>query len=904
MSSCWKAGAFLLIYSEGSAIMITSIDKIQGVGRYEKMDKAVTLHKSQVIFGFNGSGKSTLSDIFYSLNGDNYLKLITDRKTLPKEDGKMPEEAEIVFSTDTTELIFKEGKWNRKEDVLVFNDQYIEEYITIGENYTSDGRAVSFGKREKQLAEEISKLSIANNAMLEEINVILVNNKSICEKIGLGKSRITSSNWGKRINNISNVVFCKAAEKDAEWNIIENEKKHDTRLKKIEEWITSLKNSPILFDLSKIKEIKELKDLLVLTPRITSKEILEHIEHSMKNKDINWLLRGKNYQKDSRICPFCGQEIKNRDFIKVSQKLEKYINSRQKEKADNITTIMRKIVSFFDEEMLVYFFNALSNVYEQNKVDTILRKPTVNLIEQLLISYNLEPGCFDSLYKKINDKISNPYLEIYLTEDENSLYKALLRVIQKINKLIGFLQDDYNRIESKISASKDYEKRVALFEASFGSNCENFRRMVDLAKQMLANEKKMEAYQKEIDKLVEQNRLDPVNSFLEELNVNFKVSIKDNRYYVQIKGYEPHTYEKENKILCSEGERRMLAFAYFLQEVNAISQKKIIVVDDPISSLDLNRKSVVAYKIVDLMKSMDNQVIVLSHDVAFIEKIDSLSKSLKPELNMLELHKGEELFGDLHLQEYLVSDESVYEKIIHTGETSVDINDKIVALMALRPYAYLKTRGAADGDNAYSVIELNSTYFAHSTYSHNKKQKYTKGRYSTRLLRAYCNKVSKATRKALNVNSLVPENYTFKGFDYQTAWELYEAIPIDSIYSLRKKALVLRVVLETTLFMLTDKKSFDYERIGDAYNGAYNKAKQVTRNKSVQELNDNIQKLYKLYNFSKKYHHGAEGGSTLGLSSLNAEEMLQFDREIHEIHDWIFRHPDKCNKYAVSKASV
>ena len=65
----------------------------------------------------------------------------------------------------------------------------------------------------------------------------------------------------------------------------------------------------------------------------------------------------------------------------------------------------------------------------------------------------------------------------------------------------------------------------------------------------------------------------------------------------------PAEYQKENLVLCSEGERRILAFAYFMQEVFADTKDKIVVIDDPISSLDLSRKSVVAYKIVQLMGS-------------------------------------------------------------------------------------------------------------------------------------------------------------------------------------------------------------------------------------------------------------------------------------------------------------
>lgn len=878
--------------------MITAIKKIQGIGRYEKYEDNVNIHKNQVIFGFNGAGKSTLSDILYSLSGSNRsVQTILARKTLVKEDGTEPPKTEITFATDTTDLVFEEGNWNRNEEVLVFNDQYIDEYLFIGKNYTADGRAINFGKREKEISEKILECEESIQSMLGSVNEILINNKQTCEKLGLGKTRI-SSNWNKRVQSISNLELYKMAEKDTIRKALQDESKHDARLKKIRDWITSLEKSAILFDKSKANDIKKLSILLATTPRITSREILEHIEHSMTHRDVNWLIKGKYYQKDNKVCPFCGQKINNEEYKILSQKLEKYINSRQKERADNITSSIRKLVPFFDEGVLELFLHNLTQIIKENETNNVLRRSTVNLIEKLLVPDELEQGCFDSLREKINAKVLNPYMEEILTENEIAVCNALVQVIQKISKLVEVLEDEYKNIENKIAGSKEYEVRTARYEASFGSNSDNFKQMINLAKNMISTEEKKHMCQQEIDKLVDENRLQRVNAFLEELNVNFKVKIKDNQSYVQIKGYQPKMYGKDNKILCSEGERRMLAFAYFLQEVNAVAGKKIIVVDDPISSLDLNRKSIVAYKVVNFMKEGDNQVIVLSHDISFVEKIDSLSKSLKPELNLLELCKGENPLKILNIHDYLISDECVYEQIIHAGETSLNESDKIIALMALRPYAYLKTRGVANGDEIYSDIEKVSTYFAHSIYSRNESIKYKKGRYSTRLLKAYCNKVKRVTKSFLDVNCLVPDAYTFWGFDYQTAWNLYESISVDTIIDLRRKALVLRVVLETSLFKLIDKRCLDPEHIGDAYNAAARKAVQRTNKKLIQELNDNILRLYKLYNFSKKYHHGAEGGSTLGLSSLNAEEMMQFDREIHAIHNWILAHPEKCNPRA------
>lgn len=112
-------------------------------------------------------------------------------------------------------------------------------------------------------------------------------------------------------------------------------------------------------------------------------------------------------------------------------------------------------------------------------------------------------------------------------------------------------------------------------------------------------------------------------------------------------------------------------------------------------------------------------------------------------------------------------------------------------------------------------------------------------------------------------------------------------MPSDNIFDLRKKALAFRVLLETTLFMLLTKAKFDPEHISKFYNNAVNG--QHGEKKRICE------EIKKMYDLSKKYHHGAEEGSTLGLSDLNPDEMLYFDKIITEVHEWIKNHISDCN---------
>jgi hypothetical protein len=159
-------------------------------------------------------------------------------------------------------------------------------------------------------------------------------------------------------------------------------------------------------------------------------------------------------------------------------------------------------------------------------------------------------------------------------------------------------------------------------------------------------------------------------------------------------------------------------------------------------------------------------------------------------------------------------------------------------------------------------------------------------------MRAYCKKVAKATKTPLDVEKMVPDDWAFDGFDYQTAWDIYSMIPMNNVSDLRMKAMVFRIVLESSLFMLVAKRTFNPERIGVEYTKAIRGA---TGEKKVM-----CQKLDRLYDLSKKYHHVTDGRSTLGLSSLNPDEMIYFDKQIQEVHTWISENIANCNPNALT----
>lgn len=76
--------------------------------------------------------------------------------------------------------------------------------------------------------------------------------------------------------------------------------------------------------------------------------------------------------------------------------------------------------------------------------------------------------------------------------------------------------------------------------------------------------------------------------------------------------------------IASEGERRALALAFFFAELAVAADLGGIIVDDPVSSLDDDRRWYIAERLVD--ESLRRQVIVFTHDLPFLFDLQTIAK--------------------------------------------------------------------------------------------------------------------------------------------------------------------------------------------------------------------------------------------------------------------------------------
>jgi ABC-type transport system involved in cytochrome c biogenesis ATPase subunit len=100
--------------------------------------------------------------------------------------------------------------------------------------------------------------------------------------------------------------------------------------------------------------------------------------------------------------------------------------------------------------------------------------------------------------------------------------------------------------------------------------------------------------------------------------------------------------ERVAKVL-STGEQTALATAFFLAELRVSDERSTIVLDDPVSSLDHQRREHVATRLAE--EAARRQVVVLTHDLVFVSYLQEKAEQLGVELHGQALRRAYDAVG-------------------------------------------------------------------------------------------------------------------------------------------------------------------------------------------------------------------------------------------------------------------
>lgn len=378
-------------------------------------------------------------------------------------------------------------------------------------------------------------------------------------------------------------------------------------------------------DISKSQESIEsiVQDEIWQTVIIGNNDVpIAALINQLNNND--WVRKGRAFISKSPVCPFCQKETIDDSFRK---QLENFFDTTYQTQVD----LIERYKSDYQREIDT-IIEKISAIASDTRVNQI-NYPLENF--KLLVQRVQDTGRIN--IEEISKKCSEPSRKVQLESIEETIVD-ILSIIQTANASIeshNSMVINFNKEKESLvsdvwayciadqkalldSFNKEQNARIKALDG-LKSAIEKTAGIRDsLTEQILEKEKNITSVQPAVDEI---NRSLKAYGF-----EGFRIvpsPTKANAYQIQRQDGELATHT------LSEGEETFISFLYFMQYVKGstdlakVSSRKVIVLDDPICSLDSTVLYVVSAMVKELAESIKTgksdveQLIVLTHNVFF-----------------------------------------------------------------------------------------------------------------------------------------------------------------------------------------------------------------------------------------------------------------------------------------------
>lgn len=592
---------------------IASYDSINGV---ELSD----LKKLNFFFGFNGSGKSTLAKYIYNLSLPDTEKS-TEFSNCSQVGYDSENEQILVFDENFTEINFNRN--SSLKGVFSLNEQN----DTIDAQIKDKEDLIVELKKEKDKKTNL-KQSIDTDKNKQKRNLLEFcwnqrNTFSTFTKISLAYPGSKPNHFRKLEQELQSPLgsILSVEQLSAEYNLL------------YEKEIIEVKNSVNALLYREIRQ-KELELQVLLEEIIVGNEDIDISGLIKKLNSRSWVETGIGFiEQSGEICPFCQQKTITEELKKQFNELFDETYKKKIEQLGLLLNQYKEITSSFIDSIL-----AIQRNFNHN-----------NIISDIYVKLQ---ELFDSNVAIIESKISNA--------NEKKYIKSLATLKPELSSIISVIKENNTTFSELDDKRKIFVANIWKFMASscnerinaFKEREVKYQRINSLADELIA---KYDGKVINSKAIIESLRGQTINTKEAVDNINlilrnsgfesFEIAEQDtvnniSQYYLK----RPNTTDA-NPIFksLSEGEKSFIAFLYFYQlcvgtddiQANS-SKKKIIVIDDPVSSLDSQALFVVSSLIHQLIlrkgdnskpnrKSFKNenisQVFILTHNIYFYKEV-------------------------------------------------------------------------------------------------------------------------------------------------------------------------------------------------------------------------------------------------------------------------------------------
>jgi len=606
--------------------MLKKFLKIENLGKFASFKNPpgdLEFRQATLIYGENGQGKTTLAAVLRSLVSNDPAPIQGRRieSTNPV--------VEIRMETETVK--YTNSKWSKTvSNIEIFDSTFVNDNLYSGHVVAHDHLRNLYhfvlGQSGVQLAQKIDELDTAIKHKNDDIKNQALEIEAAVKWEGKIQDFIS-------LQSISDIDALIKKAKDGV-NALEEAEKINARatLEKLK-WEA--------FPENQLREIlrRKLEDLSALA----ESSVKAHIASCMDSNGESWLQRGMGYISENN-CPFCGQDLSSSTLLSAYQG---FFGKAYTSLKEEISQIQQVIQEYFSQAKMLGWQKefeknqGLIELWKDNISD--LRKSRTQF-DDLLADWGNTSAALLSIIEKKKSALLD---EIDESEAATAIgqVKQIESKIESYNQWVDNCLERIEKFKSDLAAGdlRESKKNLARLEATKSryqarvqSLCDKYARL-SVEKITLENEK---TTAKESLDTFTKNTLFPeqtraINAYLSKFGADFTLA----KIATSYKGGKPSASyglkinntaipldanpgEPSFKTSLSDGDRNALAFAFFMVRLDNDSDlaNKIVVIDDPITSLDLNRRTCTAQEIIKLCGKA-KQVIVLSHEEYFLRMI-------------------------------------------------------------------------------------------------------------------------------------------------------------------------------------------------------------------------------------------------------------------------------------------
>lgn len=624
--------------------MITKIE-IENIPPFKKKIILETNQKVNLIYGLNGTGKTTLSNLLYTKNQTDTIGFKVDYDI-----------------ADPHEIITYNQKFVKDN---FYESSEIKGIFSLSKDNKDAQKAIDKANKEKELLQEKRN---NNNIELKRISSEQKNADSIIQdKVWEIKTKYSGAT--------SSFDYCLAGLKgdkkklyDYIYQIQKSEEPPKRTIEEIQFDINTLQQENIspLTLLSKYELLlNEIENNPIFSKVIVGNEnsSVSHLIDTLKNSD--WVSQGIKFIDTSthgeyQQCPFCQQKTITDDFVK---ELETYFGGQY----EKDIALLKILLEQYQRECakIVFYDNFENSILSSLKL-------TYETTYHTLVSI------FESNVKAIERKIINPSLPVQLSMSIEHI-KTMNGVIEEANKKI----QEYNqRIIQKETTLNELKKEFWIlmrwkYDSDLIKHATTINKINELINAIDKNNNELDANIKEQNNIIEEcqrktinieDAIGNINSALMDMGISdFKIiKHSDNLYKLSREGQDGNIFES-----LSEGEKMIISLLYFIErckgkfEKEEIERKKIIVIDDPISSLShiyvYNVGRLIIQEFTDADISNKNvckyeQVFILTHSLYFFYEMAIIKRKDKEDSNNQKLFRIQKNQQGSHILEMKYSE--------------------------------------------------------------------------------------------------------------------------------------------------------------------------------------------------------------------------------------------------------